>query len=147
MNCITIQHCIVRQWAGEKAVSRYNYYIVTKAKRGQRLLVGWARQQARGHGAGRALGAARRGRTGARGAQAGARADAQGARQQAPQGRAAAGAAGAHGSRRGRGAGRAAWARGLATGCALGEHGLFSIRIDSVLFLSRFLDIVREPGS
>ena len=36
------------------------------------------------------------------------------------------------------------WARGLATGCAL---GLFSIRFDSVLFLSRFLDIIREPGS
>ena len=38
-------------------------------------------------------------------------------------------------------------ARGLATGCALGALGLFSIRIDSVLFLSRFLDIVRELGS
>ena len=35
-------------------------------------------------------------------------------------------------------------ARRLALGCAL---GLFSIQIDSVLFLSRFLDIVREPGS
>ena len=42
---------------------------------------------------------------------------------------------------------RAAWVRGLATGCALGALGLFSIRFDSVLFLSRFLDIVREPGS
>ena len=31
MNCITIQHCIVRQWDGEKAVSRYNYCIVTEA--------------------------------------------------------------------------------------------------------------------
>ena len=41
-------------------------------------------------------------------------------------------------------AGRAAWAPGLALGCAL---GLFSIRFDSVLFLSQFLDIVREPGS
>ena len=38
MNCITIQHCIVRQWAGEKAVSRYNYCIVIEAKRGR-----WAR--------------------------------------------------------------------------------------------------------
>ena len=38
------------------------------------------------------------------------------------------------------------WARGLATGCALGALGLFSIRFDLVLFLSRFLDIVREPG-
>ena len=36
---------------------------------------------------------------------------------------------------------------GLATGCALGALGLFSIRFDSVLFLSRFLDIIREPGS
>ena len=45
MNCITIQHCIVRQWAGEKAVSRYNYCIVTEAKRGR-----WAQ-------AGQALGA------------------------------------------------------------------------------------------
>ena len=58
-------------------------------------------------------------------------------------------AAGA-GSRRGRGArgvrpGR--WAPGLALGCALGALGLFSIRFDSVLFLSRFLDIVREPSS
>ena len=44
-------------------------------------------------------------------------------------------------------AGRVAWARGLATGCALDALCLFSIRIDSVLFLSRFLDIVREPGS
>ena len=24
--------CIVRQWAGEKAVSRYNYCIVTEAR-------------------------------------------------------------------------------------------------------------------
>ena len=52
-------------------------------------------------------------------------------------------AAGRRGARRA----RATWARGLATGCALGALGLFSIRFDSVLFLSRFLDIVREPGS
>ena len=38
MNCITIQHCIVRQWAGEKAVSRYNYCILTEA--GQALDAG-----------------------------------------------------------------------------------------------------------
>ena len=38
-------------------------------------------------------------------------------------------------------------ARGLALGCALGELSLFSIRFDSVLFLSQFLDVVREPGS
>ena len=47
----------------------------------------------------------------------------------------------------GLGTGHAAWARGLATGCALGALGLFSIRIDSVLFPNRFLDIVREPDS
>ena len=39
---------------------------------------------------------------------------------------------------------RAAWARGLATGCALGALDLFSIRFDSVLFLSQFLDIIRD---
>ena len=32
-------------------------------------------------------------------------------------------------------------------GCALGALGLFLTLFDSVLFLSRFLDIVREPGS
>ena len=53
---------------------------------------------------------------------------------------------GAIGARQGL-AGRIAWARGLATGCALGALGLFSTRFDSVLFLSQFLDIVREPGS
>ena len=47
----------------------------------------------------------------------------------------------------GLGPGRAAWARLLATGCALGALGLFSIRFYSVLFLSRFLDIIREPSS
>ena len=31
-------------------------------------------------------------------------------------------------------------------GCALGALSLFSTRFDSVLFLSQFLDIVREPG-
>ena len=40
MNCITIQHCIVRQWAGKEAVSRYNYCIVTEAKRGRWALAG-----------------------------------------------------------------------------------------------------------
>ena len=53
---------------------------------------------------------------------------------------------GAAGAQQVRGA-RVAWARSLATGCALGALGLFSIRFDLVLFLSQFLDIVREPGS
>ena len=42
---------------------------------------------------------------------------------------------------------RAAWACGLATGCALGALSLFSVRFDSVFFLSQFLHIVGEPGS
>ena len=48
---------------------------------------------------------------------------------------------------RGTGAGRAAWACCWAVGCALGALSLFLTRFDSVLFLSQFLDIVREPGS
>ena len=38
---------------------------------------------------------------------------------------------------------------GALAGCgwALSALGLFSIRFDSVLFMSQFLDIVREPGS
>ena len=43
--------------------------------------------------------------------------------------------------------GRAAWAPGLALGCALDALGPFSIRFDSVFFMSQLLDIVREPGS
>ena len=44
---------------------------------------------------------------------------------------------------------RWAWALGARAGqiCALGALGLFSTRFDSVLFLSQFLDIVREPSS
>ena len=38
-------------------------------------------------------------------------------------------------------------ARGATAGCALGTLGLFLTRFDSLLFLSQFLDIVREPGS
>ena len=38
-------------------------------------------------------------------------------------------------------------ARLWAVGCALGALSLFLTRFDSVLFLSQFLDIVREPGS
>ena len=41
----------------------------------------------------------------------------------------------------------AAWACCWAVGCALGALSLFLTRFDSVLFLSQFLDIVREPGS
>ena len=41
----------------------------------------------------------------------------------------------------------AAWACCWAVGCALGALNLFLTRFDSVLFLSQFLDIVREPGS
>ena len=45
------------------------------------------------------------------------------------------------------GAGRAAWACCWAVGCAPCAFSLFLTRFDSVLFLSQFLDIVREPGS
>ena len=47
----------------------------------------------------------------------------------------------------GTGAGRAAWACCWPTGCALGALSLFLARFDPVLFLSQFLDIVRETGS
>ena len=57
------------------------------------------------------------------------------------------GAATRHGGARGRGAGRAAWACCWAVGCALGAFSWFLTRFDSILFLSQFLDIVREPGS
>ena len=55
MNCITIQLCIVRQWAGEKDVSRYNYCIVTEARQalGEAGRAG-ARRQALGSASGRA---------------------------------------------------------------------------------------------
>ena len=52
---------------------------------------------------------------------------------------------------RGRGARHGRWARDLGVllgwGCALGTLSLFLTRFDSILFLSQFLDIVREPGS
>ena len=54
---------------------------------------------------------------------------------------------GARAAGRGSGEAGARGARGLPTGCALGALDLFSIRFDSILFMSRFLDIVREPGS
>ena len=47
----------------------------------------------------------------------------------------------------GRGARHGRWACCWPTGCALGALSLFLTRFDSVLFLSQFLDIVREPGS
>ena len=129
MNCITIQHCIVRQWAGEKAVSRYNYCIVTETKGGLRLLdcvttqgrdtasQAMTRRWGVRRGAlGRALGRGRQG-AGALGAGAGGR-QARGAGRRAG----AAGARGARGEQPGR------WVHGLGTragqGCALGALGL-----------------------
>ena len=49
------------------------------------------------------------------------------------------------GSKRGRGV-QPGHAAGPA-GCTLGAFSLFLAWFDSVLFLSQFLDIVREPGS
>ena len=93
---------------------------------------------ARWAGAGQALGSRRAKKAGVRGA-----------RRRACMGARARGATGARACRaegvaeRGR---RAAWVLGARAGlgCVL---GLFSIRFDSVLFLSRFLDVVCEPGS
>ena len=48
---------------------------------------------------------------------------------------------------RGTGSGHAAWGYCWAVGYALGTLSLFLTRIDSVLFLSPFLDIVCEPSS
>ena len=50
------------------------------------------------------------------------------------------------GGARGTGA-RRSWACCWPAGYALGALSLFLTRFDSVLFLSQFLDIVREPGS
>ena len=162
MNCITIQHCIVRQWAGEKSVSRYNYCIVTEA--GQALDAGLGNKRAR-RGAGaqasvlgrageRQLGAgwARRRACGAgswkrrRGAQWARRR----AGEQASGGRAGrAGQAGAReatastDARRAHGAGLAGrWARGLALGCALGALGLFLDPVRLGIFLSHKMNTV-----
>ena len=68
------------------------------------------------------------------------RASARGAQADARQGR----SAGAHGRARALGE---AWACCWAVGCALGALSLFLTQFDSILFLSQFLDIVREPGS
>ena len=76
---------------------------------------------------------------GARGQTRGARADERGARAEER------GVRGPQGARHGR------WARGLGVllGCGLCTWCTqpFLTRFDSVLFLSRFLDTVREPGS
>ena len=63
-----------------------------------------------------------------------------------------AGLTGARARQQARGApGTQAWARlgrvAGPVGCALGALSLFLARFYSVLFMSRFLDIVREPGS
>ena len=91
-------------------------------------------RRGRAHGT-RVVGSWASGRAGARGT--GARAQ-RGARQQARQGRVR-----CERHRR--------WATCLGAqaghGCALSAFGLFLARFDSVLFLSQFLDIVREPGS
>ena len=86
-----------------------------------------------------------------------------GARAAAGAGRAQQQARGARSSRRGaRAAADAGRARHVGTGrykgarpgrvagpasCALGALGLFLTQFDLVLFMSQFLDIVREPGS
>ena len=85
---------------------------------------GLTRQQERG---------ARGNRSGARGSRRGAHAAA------------GTGCAQHAGAWRGRGA-RPRRAAGPA-GCALGALGLFLTRFDSVLFVSQFLDMVRELGS
>ena len=117
-----------------------------------------AHAQARDTGAREALGRAAAGGMGARGrcsTQAGragrAAADGMGTRGRCStqEGRAGHAGARARALQQVRGArGTQAWVRpGRAVGpvgCAL---GLFLTRFDSVLFLSRFLDIVREPGS
>ena len=130
-------------WLGKGLLgeSRYKNCIVIEAVGGLGVGLGcWAcrvldeRAQGAGrHGAGRAGGRLAGGRAGAR---LGARTAGSGA-----QGARGVRSKGAAGARPGR------WARMLALGCALGALGPFSIRFDSVFFLSQLLDIVREPGS
>ena len=97
---------------------------------------GARRRRVLGAGCCRGVGG-RAGRAGGRAGRAGADAGSAGER--------AGGRAGARGAR-GMGAGRTAWACCWVVGCALGALSLFLNRFDSVLFLSQFLDIVREPG-
>ena len=129
MDCIAIQspcprHSQAGRWTG----------------RWERGWASWARRQALGSG---------RWGAGAAGARARRRQTRRGARSVGGAQVRGAGSSDARGTRQAPclGAGRAACARGLAKGCALSAHSLFSIRFDSVLFLSRFLDIIREPGS
>ena len=137
---MTRLHEIVLQYnvlyCGWKGVQEAKLYRNTKLycdRKARQLGRRWARRRGR-------LGTQVDGRAGGRRAAAGRRRR----RATAARGKRAAGARQrAVGARPGR------WARGRACcGLALGfALGLFSIRIDSVLFLSRFLDIVREPGS
>ena len=153
MNCITIQHCIVRQWAGEEAVSRYNYCIVTEAKRGRWALgVGWEGAGRAGHR--RSAQAGVRGRSGLAGSwAAGAHGRAWGARGRAwgARGRARATGRGwalhAGGKARQGGQARELGARAGLWVCTRCTRPVFGpIRL-GIFFLSQFLNIVREPGS
>ena len=165
MSCIARLYCIViGRLAGKICIAIQRLYcdsrdsglldcVVTQGRdtASQATTRRWA-QAGQALGAQGARGARRRacvGRTRGRCRQLGARAQGSaGERARGRSGRARAwqGARGARG-RAQQGRARARGPRCLATGCALDALGLFSIRIDSVLFLSRFLDIVREPGS
>ena len=148
LSAVGWKDCIAIGWIGWQIVLQYSLgqpvsqdgrlcrdtALGAQGTRGARRLA-WGAVGAQACGAhcrrsGRAAGAA-----GARGARQQARA--RGAREAGLAGRQA----------RGLGAGHAAWERGLALGCALDALGLFFARFDSVFFLSKFLDIVREPGS
>ena len=102
--------------------------------------LGWAQGMRHGTGAG-ARAARAQGRWARRDAGAGAR--------QAGRRRRWGAGVGMLGRAAGRRGGRAARALGARAGqgCALGALSLFLSRFDSILFLSQFLDIVREPGS
>ena len=147
---------------------------MTEPKRGRWALAGQALQAAGRAGVERpGMQSSTAGRTGRAGSWAvGARGRARGARGRARQaarragvglpgvqsntagrtGRAGSWAAGARGKARGargkawQARGRVRQARGLALGSALGALGLFFTWFDSVIFLSQFLDIVRESG-
>ena len=135
-DCIAIQfHCIVTRqgtWPGL-------YCNTATASTTRRASAGLGAQAAGARG--RAVGATRASR---RRRQAGAR----GARGRKERGaRQVRGARQAPGARGARPAGRPGRGLGVLLGYALGALSLFLARFDSVLFLSQFLDIVREPGS